>query len=62
MRKGNLAEFFAASPLAGSNLVIERVKGGLREIDLAVFSIQAGGADEDPRLGGNASSAGPRRG
>jgi len=33
-RKGNLAEFFAASPLRNSGLRIERIKGGLREIDL----------------------------
>jgi len=33
-RKGNLAEFFAASPLRNSGLRIERTKDGLREIDL----------------------------
>ena len=30
---GNLAEFFAASPLRGSGLKIERLKDRLREID-----------------------------
>jgi prevent-host-death family protein len=33
-RHGNLAEFFASSPLVGSDLKIERVKGRVREIDL----------------------------
>lgn len=33
-RKGNLAEFFAASPLRGSGLEVERVKDGPRDIDL----------------------------
>ena len=33
-RKGNLAEFFAASPLRGSKLRVARAKGGLRNIDL----------------------------
>jgi prevent-host-death family protein len=33
-RVGNLAEFFAASPLVGSDLKIERIKGKVREIDL----------------------------
>jgi prevent-host-death family protein len=33
-RTGNLAEFFAASPLRGSELKVERVKGGLRKTDL----------------------------
>lgn len=33
-RKGNLAEFFAASPLRGSGLKIERTKGDPREIEL----------------------------
>ena len=33
-RKGNLAEFFAASPLRGSGVRIERTKDGTREIDL----------------------------
>lgn len=33
-RTGNLAEFFAASPLHGSKLKVERVKGGLRKVDL----------------------------
>jgi prevent-host-death family protein len=33
-RKGNLAEFFAASPLRNSGLRIERPKDGPREIDL----------------------------
>lgn len=32
-RKGNLAEFFAASPLGDSGLTIERTKDGPREID-----------------------------
>ena len=33
-RTGNLAEFFAASPLRGSKLRVERIKGGLRNVDL----------------------------
>ncbi|MGH2353843.1 MAG: prevent-host-death protein [Chloroflexota bacterium] len=33
-RAGNLAEFFAASPLRGSGLEIERRKDGPREIQL----------------------------
>ena len=33
-RTGNLAEFFAASPLPGSALTIERSKDVAREIDL----------------------------
>jgi len=33
-RIGNLAEFFAASPLRDSSLQMERVKDGSREIDL----------------------------
>lgn len=33
-RKGNLAEFFSASPLRGSDLVVERPKDGPREPDL----------------------------
>jgi prevent-host-death family protein len=33
-RTGNLAEFFAASPLRGSGLVVERSKDKPRDIDL----------------------------
>jgi len=33
-RKGNLAEFFAASPLRDSGLEVERAKDDPREIDL----------------------------
>lgn len=33
-RSGNLAEFFAASPLRGSTLTIERAKDTAREIEL----------------------------
>ena len=33
-RKGNLAEFFAASPLRGSGLEVKRVPGRMRKIDL----------------------------
>src|SRR5438874_7329820 len=33
-RKGNLAEFFVASPLRKSGLVVERVKNSSRDIDL----------------------------
>jgi prevent-host-death family protein len=33
-RKGNLAEFFAASPLRDSGLEIERMRDGPREIEL----------------------------
>jgi len=32
-RSGNLAEFFAASPLRRSKLRVERIKGGLRKPD-----------------------------
>jgi prevent-host-death family protein len=33
-RKGTLAEFFAALPLRGSHLEIERAQGGAREVEL----------------------------
>lgn len=33
-RKGSLAEFFASSPLRGSGLKIERLRGGLRRVEL----------------------------
>ena len=33
-RKGTLAEFFAASPLPGAELEIERPPGAVREVDL----------------------------
>jgi prevent-host-death family protein len=33
-RKGNLAEFFASSPLPGSGLRLKRVNGKLRRVDL----------------------------
>jgi prevent-host-death family protein len=33
-RDGNLAEFFARSPLRRSGLKVERIKGGLRDVDL----------------------------
>ncbi len=33
-RKGTLVEFLNASPLRGSGLRIERLKGGFRDIDL----------------------------
>lgn len=33
-RKGNLAEFFAASPLRGSNIKIQRPNDRPRDIDL----------------------------
>jgi prevent-host-death family protein len=33
-RKGNLAEFFAQSPLRGSRIKIERVKDPPRKLDL----------------------------
>ena len=33
-RKGNLAEFFAASPLRGTGLKIKRAKDGPREIEV----------------------------
>jgi prevent-host-death family protein len=33
-RTGNLAEFFARSPLRGSGIKIERVKDGPRKLDL----------------------------
>jgi prevent-host-death family protein len=33
-RRGNLAEFFAASPLRGSGIAIKRLTGQLRKTDL----------------------------
>jgi prevent-host-death family protein len=33
-RHGNLVEFFARSRLRGSGMRIERIKGGLRKVDL----------------------------
>ena len=33
-RSGNLAEFFAESPLRGSDLTVKRLKGSPRKIDL----------------------------
>lgn len=33
-RKGNLAEFFAASPLRDSGVKIERIRGRVRKADL----------------------------
>lgn len=33
-RSGNLAEFFANSPLVGSDLELNRLAGGLRELEL----------------------------
>ncbi len=33
-RKGNLAKFFASSPLRGSRLKIARLRGGLRKAGL----------------------------
>lgn len=33
-RTGSLAEFFAASPLRGSGLELERLQGGVREVDV----------------------------
>jgi prevent-host-death family protein len=33
-RSGNLAEFFAASPLRGSRVNIARTKSGMRDIEL----------------------------
>lgn len=33
-RKGSLVEFFANSPLRGSGLDIERIKGRMRSVDL----------------------------
>ena len=33
-RKGNLAEFFAASPLRGSGLTLQRIPGRLRKSGL----------------------------
>jgi prevent-host-death family protein len=33
-RSGNLAEFFAASPLAGSGITVERRRDRARKIDL----------------------------
>ncbi len=35
-REGTLAEFFARSPLRGSKIKIERLKGGPRRIDLSL--------------------------
>src|SRR6266436_5175125 len=36
-RKGNLAEFFASSPLRNSVIKIKRPTGGLRKADLLAF-------------------------
>jgi prevent-host-death family protein len=33
-RTGNLAEFFASSPLRGAKLEVKRLKGGLRKTEL----------------------------
>jgi prevent-host-death family protein len=33
-RRGNLADFFAASPLRGSQLEVRRLKGRPRKVDL----------------------------
>lgn len=33
-RRGNLAEFFASSPLRGSNLKVKRPRGQARKIEL----------------------------
>ncbi len=33
-RKGNLAEFFAASPLRGSGMKVKRISGRLRRVDV----------------------------
>ena len=33
-RRGNLAEFFASSPLRGSGLQAKRVRGGVRKVEL----------------------------
>jgi prevent-host-death family protein len=33
-RRGNLAEFFATSPLRSSGLTVKRLKGGRRKIEL----------------------------
>ena len=33
-RKGNLAEFFASSPLRGSGLRVDRLRGGVRRAGL----------------------------
>jgi len=33
-RKGNLAEFFASSPLRNSRLKVKRLPGGARKVDL----------------------------
>jgi hypothetical protein len=34
VRKGTLVDFFARSPLRGSGLKIERIRGGFRKVDL----------------------------
>jgi hypothetical protein len=62
MRKGTLADFFAASPLAGSGLKIERVKDEGREIDLDAGSEEIGGPDEDVRSSGSRNPAHRDRG
>jgi prevent-host-death family protein len=33
-RKGNLADFLAASPLRGSGVRIKRLRGGIRKVEL----------------------------
>lgn len=35
LKPGSMAEFFLNSPLRGANLEFERIKGGLREMDLS---------------------------
>lgn len=48
-RAGNLAEFFAASPLRGSKLSVRRVKGGLRKVILGTrVEADACHANRDP--------------
>jgi hypothetical protein len=65
MRKGTLADFFAASPLVGSGIKIERPKSGDRPIDLEEkLANRAGGLDEDAGVadrGGAADPDGGRR-
>jgi hypothetical protein len=53
LRKGTLANFFANSPLAGSDLKIERLRGGMRKIDFE--SSEAGGADDERGMGDSRS-------
>ena len=61
MRKGNLAEFFAASPLVGSDLKIEREKGGAREIEFETLLDETGDAAQLLGMDSGRDPPGPKR-